>query len=400
MSHTRPERIPRSASRFSGVTRVGLRVAAVAGIAGAAWVLSASAANAAETAAPNQAAPSSVLSLLDATLSNGREDSGTPSVTDAVSTTTAPIIGLTSNLLSGVLAPTNTVLSKGTAAPATTPSANRNNATDGSRPTAGAPTTRRANDVVFGAVANQAAASQPGASDVSRNGAAYVASADLVRTVDDVVAPLGLTDLVRTPLRVLQPMIGIADPVLAPLSPVLSPVTSAARWLAVPVANTLGTVARPVIAVVMRSTVDAVTPAVAPAVDSQPAPTSLISSAEVAPSVDAATIAMTPVRVEAGTSAQRAYDRAGIRGTPAPRHRIHGVDRRDLPPDPSPLPALPGSDLGAVSTLSSGSHEGSGAAAILSNPVAGDQVARHRFRTMADSTVRRLYVEDPTVSPD
>ncbi len=322
MSHTRPERSARDASRYVGVTRVGFRVAVLSG----------------------GRDKSALAKAADATSS---ADGVLTAATDVLTTTAAPPIRLTSNVVSEVLATTNTVLAKSAAAPSKAAGANStasNNATvDGSRQHAEAPTDRRAINVVFGDATTQAAPRKPGApDDVSRDGAAYIGSADLVRTVSDNVAPLGPANLVQTPLSVLQPMIGIADPILTSLGTVLSPVTSAVRLSVVPVTTMLGTATRPVNAIVMRSTVDALTQAVAPVATGQPAHASLISSAEVAPAVDAAAaISMTPVRVEAGTSAQRMYDRAGTGGTPVSRHRNSGAGEPNLPSDPAPLPAPP-----------------------------------------------------------
>jgi hypothetical protein len=422
MSHARPGRSVRPTSRYSGVTRVGLRVALVAGMAGAAWLFCASGAFAADgsdstkpaSAGVLQPLTSSVLSLLGGigtsapagpTGAEASSPATAPSATshgdpqpagDVLTAVTTPLIGLTSDVLSGVLAPTSTVPAVGTAAPARKPGASGTDATARVlRHRGGARGVRSTSDVAFGRAANQAAPQQLAAPAVDRDDAVYAGSDDLVRTVSDIVAPLGLTDLVQAPLGLLQPMIGITDPILAPLAGVLRPVTAVLRCLAVPVTTVLGAVTRPVAAIVLRSTVDARAPAAAPMGTTRDAKPTPMMSAGLVPV--AAMVTMTPVRVEAGTSA-RTYHRTGTRGTPAALHRSSG--ERNLPTRPAPRPALPDLDPGAISTAWSGSHESGGGFAILSIPVADGSVAGHRLLAAAGVEARHLHAEVPTVSPD
>jgi hypothetical protein len=431
MTPTRPERVTRPQSAFAGVTRVGLRVAVVAGVAGAAWALSASAANAAETNTPGAtdlqppSLTSSVITLVSDTatalgvpighpptvaghaatadqptadaVTLGRVKASQPApgdqhaLRDASPTDTAsvlapvdgiltsaaePLLGSASHILSEVLAPTNTVLHSGTAVSHL-----------------GTPTNRRAVGAGDGAATSQVVALTSGGGDApAGTAAAYVASDDLVRTVIDTVAPLGLGDLVQAPLRAFQPMIGIADQVLAPLAVVLRPVTATVRMVLAPVTTVLGPVMRPVLMIVLRSTaglIARVTGTVAMTRD--PVIASMTPSHEATRAVDAATIAMTPVRVEAGTSAQRAYDRAVTRGTPEASQR-----GRRLPE----APVLPVSSPGAIPTMMSGSHSDGGSPAILSTPVVNGSVEPHRLLTATGVVARQLLVEAPTASPD
>ena len=136
MSGTGRERIERSTSRFSGVTRIGLRVVVVAGFAGAAWAMSASGAHAAagqnHSAAASRPIPStapltslvtdlggSTLNTLLGTSPSARPSSGSVTDTvvaplgDALGRTAKPLADAGSSVLTQVLAPTNTVLPSG-----------------------------------------------------------------------------------------------------------------------------------------------------------------------------------------------------------------------------------------------------------------------------------------------
>lgn len=430
MSTTRSECQARSTSRFAGVTRIGFRVAVVAGFAGAAWLLSATAAEAAQAAttglqatgsganAPTDAetatgptAPltSSVISLVDGVgkgalslldpPSNGAGGTAVGSVTTArsisdvvltpvkgVLTTARPIAGAASNLLSEVLAPTNAVLT-GTV-----------NATEEVSPQQAAPPVpRKAPDAVFGAATPQVAAEQPGGA-AARNDAG-TGSLDLVQTVSDVVAPLGLAEVVQPTLASVQPMIGIVDPVIAPLSGVLSSVTSVLCDVAVPVTTTLGSLTGPVTDVVLRSTVDAVASLAGPLVSGYLATGWLAPSVTAAQATPVETAGPVPVRVDTDTP-DAALSTAGFRDLPRTGRSHASVDRNSLPVAPGPLPAVPGGATGSTPTTGSGSHEGGGGIAILSSPVVNGSAAARRVLTATDVALRRQLVEDPTVSPD
>jgi hypothetical protein len=428
MSQTRPERLERSTSRFAGVTRVGLRVIVIAGFAGTAWALSASAAEAAPdtnnvtSATDASTAPltSSVTSLVSDlgggalhTLLGTSQSAGTSSsgaITDTVltpldnvlTTTTKPLLRTGSGVLAEVLAPTNTVLTHhGTVAD--TGSAPRHSAS--------APPVRHAPDVVLGAATNQvaapkatnqvAAARSGGPEDVARNDANGVGSQDLVRIVSGLVAPLGLDQLMRPTLEALQPMIGIADPVLEPLIRVLSPVTDVVSDVTAPVFDSLGALTRPVTEIVMRSTDGQLTAVLASLVAGQPVAGSPIPSAITAAQQELTMLGQTPVRVASGLPGQQASALTGSRATPA-HSRVHaaGVDRQNAPASPVPSQAPPAAVLGGISTTGSGSHEGNGGSAVVPTPIVNGSVAQHRLLTATGIATRRQITESPTVSPD
>ncbi|HEY2794068.1 MAG TPA: hypothetical protein VGJ28_17010, partial [Micromonosporaceae bacterium] len=128
MSQTRLERSERSSSRFAGVSRVGLRVVVVAGIAGAAWALSATAASAAPadthgaTAISTQGSP--LTSLVGGTLQSllGSGAPATASESAHASNVLTPLLSTGSGLLTQVLAPINTAsVDTGTATDAASP---------------------------------------------------------------------------------------------------------------------------------------------------------------------------------------------------------------------------------------------------------------------------------------
>jgi len=423
MSQTRPERNVRSTSRFAGVTRVGLRVVAVAGFAGAIWALSASAANAAADptnvvgAANASGAPltSSVISLVNGvgsgtlngllssapvTGSHGKQsaDSALTPVSNVLTSTVKPALDTGTGVLSAVLAPTNTVLSHDGTGKTAHPGADRATTSSGTRHAAVAAPTSPAE---LGPVVNQATAGQsvrPYGADL--NDETGVGSSDLVRTVSDVVAPLGLDQVLQPSLDVLQPMSGIIDPLTAPLDQLLSPVTGVVTEVTTPIFDALGAVIRPVVEVVTRSTDGMSSSSAAPLDTAAPLLTtpmpSVIPAGEVEQTMDPAT----PVRVDEGTSAQRAIVRNGTRGAPAHRSGREGPDRRNIPASPVPLPALPAPSLGGISTTASGSHEGNGGVAIVSVSVVRDVAASRHSAGMTGFAVRRPSVENPTVSPD
>jgi hypothetical protein len=264
---------------------------------------------------------------------------------------------------------------------------------------AASPVQRKAPDVAFGAATPQVAAAQPGGA-TARNDAG-ACSLDLVRTVSDIVAPLGLADAARPTLASVQPMIGIIDPVIAPLSGVLSNVTSVLRNVAVPVTSTLGSLTRPVTDVVLRSTVGVVASLARSTATGHPATGSPVPPAAATQAARAQMVGSTPVRVDAGTPDSGVLSPAEARDLPQTgRSHATGVDRNSHPVAPGPLPAVPGSATGSIPTTGSGSHEGGGGIAILSSPVVDGSAAARRVLTATDVALRRHIVEDPTVSPD
>jgi hypothetical protein len=420
MSQARPEREERPTSRFAGVTRVGFRVVVVAGIAGAAWAMSASAANAA-TDAPAAAnasdvhgAPlvSPVLALVgnvgsgllgspaatgspaDAGTRTGRHTeavatgSGQDPITDGVLVPVSDVVkplltgAAGGGVLSQVLAPTNTVLhhsSTGKAADAAT------GHVSGPRHAAATTPVPTVLSVLTGLTDPNAIQATGGAA-VRPQGSGLTAEAapglpDLVTTLTDLVAPLDLDAILPT---------GGLDPLTAPLDQLLSSVTGVADDVTTPIFDVLGPVTAPVGDVVAQSA--AGSPAATGAIVGTAAPMPSVTPGSVAVGTD-------PIRVTGGSSAQRAVDRHGTRGTPRHRPYLCG-SVRNAPMSPAPLPALPAPSSGGISTTVSGSDGGIGGIAIVSVPVRDDVATARRVSHVTGFAVRRLLVENPIVSPD
>jgi hypothetical protein len=412
MSETRRERIERSTSRFSDVTRIGLRVVIVAGFAGAAWAMSASVAHAAAgtTKAPSVSdTVTAPLTSLVTDLGGGAldhlidqsssADAPSGSITDtvvaplgdALRTTAKPLVDAGSGVLSQVLAPTNTVLSPG-----------GTGATRATKHSLSAPHHRHAPDVVFGAAAPAVAAVQSaGPHDAVGKDATSAGSSNLVRTITEFVAPLGLDQLAQTPLDAIRPMIGMVDPLTAPLSELLSPITGVLCDVTTPIFDSLGSLTLPVADLAMRPTDGPSPSAPAPLVADLPVGDSLAPPADDVPAApEMAALGTVPVRVVAGASESQAA--AGISHATPAHHRSHttSVDRSDTPAPPVPLQAPPASGLGGISTMGSGSHEDNGGLAVLSTPIVNGSVALPRLLMSTGLAVRRQIDESPTVSPD
>jgi hypothetical protein len=388
MSQTRLERSERSSSRFAGVSRVGLRVVVVAGIAGAAWALSATAASAAPdphsasvaTSTPGSPLTSLVGGTIQSLLGTGAPAT-TPSESTHASDVLTPLLSSGTGLLSQVLAPISTAVSPhGTA----TASMGTGKASDAAGPrTAEATPGASSRDTI-----QVAASAHDRSNDAALTDEFGAGSNDLVRTVTDLTAPLGLE--LQPTLDVLQPMIGVVDPLTAPLDQLLSSVDG----VSTPIFDELDAVTRPVTEVDTRSTAGA-TPATATAVAMPTAPTSLLTAVP-----ETMEIATAPVRVDEGTSARRAIARHGTRGAPAQWSSPLGSDQHNVPANQLPVPALPVPALGTVSTTGSGSHEDNGGVAVLSAPFVRDVGIQLRSSRATGLAVRRLIVENPTVSPD
>jgi hypothetical protein len=413
MSQTRPERAVRSSSRFAGVTRVGLRVVVVAGIAGAAWALSASAANAAADPSStanatigSQIAPltslTSLVSNVSSVLGTGvsahaasptaqhttaqhatakhatAEAVGKP-VGNVVTSSVTPLLSTGGGLLSQVLAPTKAVLSSTGTARSHDSAASAGGATSTavSRHTVAAQSSTAGRDTI------QVPASMlDRPQGVELNDEAGAGSTDLVGTITNLVAPLGLDQILPPTLDVLQPMIGVIDPLTAPLDQLLDFVDG----VSTPIFDAVSAEPAPVADIVTRST-DGAAPGAKPAGP-------VVTSTGEAPLT-----AATPVRVDDGTLAKRAIVRHGTRGTPASRSSRFGSDQHHAPMSPARVPALPAPSSGGISTTASGSHE-AGGCAVLFVPVVRGADIQLRISRATGFAVRRLIVENPTVSPD
>jgi hypothetical protein len=412
MSQTRLERGERSLSRFAGVTRVGLRVVVVAGFAGVAWALSATAANAAavpptaSAATDTQGAPlSSLVSLVNNvgthTLHNvlgpgsapaahaakhaRAHGSGSESITDAVAgpvgevltSDVTPLLSTGGGLLSEVLAPTQPVLFRGSAG---------HSSTAGPQHASAAPSATSSPGPASAWADVHIRPDSAGFNDETGAG-----STDLVRTVANLVAPLGLSQVLQPTLDELQPMIGVLDPLTAPFDQLLNSVAG----VTTPIFDEVSAVTKPVVEILTRST-DGVATLDVGLVGDQAA-TATPDRPAAALAVEQMMLTAAPVRVDDDTPAQRAIVRHETRGAPALGSAHPGSDPDNIPAGQVPLPAPA---LGGISTTASGSHEDNGGFAILSTTVMRAVGIQLRFSRATGFAVRRLIVENPTVSPD
>jgi hypothetical protein len=353
-----PAMEPDSGSVAVTVSRLASRALAVAGLAGGVWLLTSFAAHAAMASGPSTV--------------GGAPDADTGSVQTAAAPVRADlldqplaVLGLVtrpaSRLLADVLAPTDTLVGIGTTnAPVTNP------APSGAGPMAG--------DLRPVAARQAAPRESLRRSVAARTGAGLRAgSADLVRTVRGLFAPLGLADLAGPPLDLLRPMIGIADSVLLPVTDLRHPFGDRPQTMLAPSSDGRSALARPPAPLGMRSTAGA--------------------AGHPAGAIRHRTAAGQTAGVPAGSAGVVPADglaqvyRSGAPAVPAPS-------------SPAPMPAYPGSGSTGASTTASGSHPVGGAIATAPVPVASGQVDSHRRAGAADVAVRRLIAEIPTFSPD
>ena len=185
------------------------------------------------------------------------------------------------------------------------------------------PHVRHTPDVVLGAATPAVAAVQSaGPNDAVGKDADQRRVVKPGTDVTELVAPLGLDQLAQAPLDAIRPMIGMVDPLTAPLSELLSPVTGVVCDVTTPIFDSLGSVTRPVADLAMRPTDGSMPSAPAPVVADLPAGDSLVPSADGVPAaVETAALGSVPVRVVAGAPESQAA--AGIARTP----RRHITDR-------------------------------------------------------------------------
>jgi hypothetical protein len=207
----------------------------------------------------------------------------------------------------------------------------------------------------------------------------------LAGTLDELVAPLGVTRVLTGSTGLLSPVSRVVDPVLAPLG-VLRPVDAVLRFVAAPLTTTLDAVIR---------TAGSTSPGRS----------------------DRSVSAVTPGRLHGGVigalsavAAASVHPRAShtvrvtsIRRSAGPPERTPGVrlGTGDLPdrPAPAPLREQPGTGTG-VPAGGPGSHTEGGAFATVPSAVASSMVEVHRLLEPTDAAVLRHHAEDPTVSPD
>jgi hypothetical protein len=391
--------------------RLGLRTLVVAGFAGAAWLLSSSAAHAAEASTTDSDGEGlSVVNLVgdlgNEVLGEGTGKHGTAddagSASGAQGGATEPVLGATSILLSGVLTDSDqagSVVHNGTAASQGPAAAVRRACSSAvaSRP---GPRTCRVKAGTSSSDGRHSVGATSAPVDAAQRSNARDAGNDagrggLLGLVHGLVTPLGLADVVATPVALLAPLTDVLDPVVAPVITFLRPVTDTLRTAADPVTSALRSVTRAVTGDVDRTTneqrgipvlglfgsgsITSLSGRFGPMVAAVADPTGVAATGQ---------HHVSGARLDAGPEVRPAVLSAGSPGTDVPTRPLS-----------MPMPAYVG--LGGGSSTS-GSHSPSdgGGFAVVSSSVANSAVASHRLPAAADVAVLRLAAEDPTVSPD
>ena len=356
MNRSGVARTSRTASR-----RILLRTLVVGGLAGAAWLLSAAAAHAAPV---DDGSAGAVLAPLTGVL-----DTAKPVLTGLVGDVLAPA--------AGVLAPGGptvaAVATTSTTAPGSTVIAGPSPATtpdDASR-----------------------TADRPAAVIVASSGSAdrsATRASGLTGTLQELVAPLGVTRALTVPGALITPVSQVALPALAPVTSLLRPVPAWLRLVAAPLTATWGTVTRTVATALPgprgRPTSDVMP--VDDGVHGQPG-----LPARPGPTVtDAATVAAsrashTEVSTNRRNTGYAAWAVSQNTGEPPSL------------PHPARMPGQQGSATG-VPASGSGSPVQGGAFATVPASVADSMVTFHLLAEPTDVTVPRHDAEAPTVSPD
>ncbi|MEV4535693.1 hypothetical protein AB0J82_17885 [Asanoa sp. NPDC049518] len=390
------ERVKRQASR-----RVLARTLVVGGLAGAAWLLSASAASAAAAEPPADRGTGSVLEPLGGVLEAAK-----------------PVLSTATGLLGGALAPAH-----GSMASATTPGSVApviaHAPIEQPVPTGRAAVRRVSSDPAVAVVAPSTTAKRSIIADASPALApdqAAVRTADRAGVPDGspnrsadrpeprvsglagigLVAPLGVTRALTVPGALLTPVAQVALPALAPVTAFLRPMTSMLRFAVVPLFGTVGVVARTVTGTLPgprgRPT-SVVTPNGFVGVHAG------VSSGTTGTTGTTAPGPATPAALRAAhTETSTVRQHAG-----RPERTVEAVSSRtkgDAPSLPYPVPTRgEGSASGTPASLA-GSPMGGGAFATVPSSVADSMLAYQLLPKSADTVVPRRDAEEPTVSPD
>ncbi|MDQ7907000.1 hypothetical protein RB614_21030 [Phytohabitans sp. ZYX-F-186] len=368
------ERSPRAATRPAHV-RIGLRVLAVGGLAGAAWLLSAASAHAAEAALPTEDAPTdlSVVSLVD----GSGESTVLSPLADTLDATLAATDLLSVGRASTVVLPSATAASSipVTSQPAARPVGDRVGAT------------RVAADEPVGAQA-------PAAQSRAVRDRAGSSDGVLLGTVRGLTTPLGLSGVLAGPTGLLTPLTRAVDPVVAPLDGVLRPVTGVLLTAAQPVTTALGSVTRAALGgdLAGQRGHDLI-PGTTPASGAEAKPVRSGTAA----ALGARTVGLTGVST-VSLSGDRRYAGTELRsaGSPDERSGTGNLPDRHYP---APLRAFLGAGAG-IPAGGPGSHLEGGGFAVVTSSVVESTVAFHRLPVTTDVAVLRLEAETPTVSPD
>lgn len=330
-------------SAFGLARRVGLRVLAVAGLAGAAWLLSGAAAHAAEPVPTAEATPTSV------------------SVVGIVADLGEDLLGLenTQELLDQVLVPP------------TTPSTVDGNVTQRrtSRP-AGQTTSQVATGT--SRVAEPAAGQPPVGSSFGLDPREGVPT--LARLVSTLVAPLGIVGGTTGAVDLLRPVIQLTEPVIAPLNRTIAAIRDVLRFAVTPVTAVLDVATRGGTGPVRG---DEVVRSEPPVVSTADATAPVHHRAATRPGAVAEQVAALPLADQDGTP--------------------------DVPAAPwpgDPLSGLLGHGTTGNPMSGSGSPHDSGSSALVPLTVAFGEVAFHPLSLTTVVGMARQLAENPTVSPD
>lgn len=374
MTRSGVERTQRTATRPAHV-RLGLRVLAVGGLAGAAWLLSAASAHAAEAALPTEDAPAdlSVVSLVAGPAGSSALSPIAETLDTALVATDLVHVGRAST----VVLPSATAASSVpvTSQPANRPGGDRDSSARGA---AGEPAGAKAP-----AAAPSNARDRAGASDGALTGA-----------VRGLTTPLGLTGALAGPTGLLTPLTRAVDPVVAPLDRVLRPVTGVLLTAAQPVTAALGSVTRAAFGG---------DPAAQRGYELIPTTTPVLAAeagpAQTGPAAVLGTRTVGYTEVSTGSlSGDRRYAGTELRSVGSPDERPGGGNLPDRH-YPAPLRAYLGAGAG-IPAGGPGSHAEGGAFAVLPSSVVQSTVAFHRLPVTTDVAVLRHVAEAPTVSPD
>jgi hypothetical protein len=372
MTRSEVERTQRTST-----TRFGLRALVIGGLAGAAWLLSAASAHAAEANLPAEDAPTglSVVSSLVSGSGTGADERSslvTP-LTETLDPALSPVTGVASAVTGGAL-----------------PSASRASAVV-------LPSTTVTSTTPLRTASAGVAGQDTGAASGDAASASAPAPAPQTRAATGGGVLIGLAGALVGPSGLLSPVTRVVDPVVAPLTGTLRPVTGALLTAAQPVTSALGSVTRTTTGVLSRPGGQR---AQLPAPVGAPVPGTAVATV-------VAGTTQTPVfgpregggysgtsttsvhRYEAGTE-------LSATGTPEPR-----TGGGNLPDRPYPAPLRGYIGVGTGTPASGlGSHMEGGAFAVVPSSVVQRAVATHRMPVTTDVEALRHDAEAPTVSPD
>ncbi|BCB85902.1 hypothetical protein [Phytohabitans suffuscus] len=374
MTRSGVERTARTATRPAHV-RLGLRVLAVGGLAGAAWLLSGASAHAAEAALPAEDAPTD-LSVVSLVAGPGQSTVLSP-VAETLDTALVATDLVHVGRASTVVLPSATAASSVPVTPQ--PAA---------RPDGDQDSTARV------AASEPAGAEAPDAQPRAARDRAGSSDGVLLGVVRGLTAPLGLSGALVGPTGLLTPLTRAVDPVVAPLDGVLRPVTGALLTAAQPITSTLGSVTRAAFGDELPGQraydlIPGVTPA--PGAEAGPVQTGPVAV------LGARTVGLT--EADTGSlSGDRRYAGTELRSSGSPDE---GPGSGNLPDRhyPAPLRAYLGAGAG-IPAGGPGSHAEGGGFAVVPSAVVESTVAFHRLPVTTDVAVLRHEAEAPTVSPD